>query len=85
MDDGTYKNEGDKQKYRFSLRAGSATPNEIVPKLQFSTELEPINIVYKKDEMTLYELSVDILAIVGGSVATIGVFNLISHYFFGIK
>ena len=37
VDDGTYNNEGDKQKYRFSLRAGSATPNEIVPKLQFST------------------------------------------------
>ena len=35
--------------------------------------------------MTVYELSVDILAIVGGSVATIGVFNLISHFFFGIK
>ena len=49
VDDGTYANEGDKQKYRFSLRAGSAPPQEIAPKLQFNTELEPINIVYEKE------------------------------------
>ena len=85
VDDGTYVNEGDKQKYRFSLRAGSAFPNEIVPKLQFSTELEPINIVYQKKQMSVYELSINILAIVGGSVATIGVLNSISHFIFGIK
>jgi hypothetical protein len=35
--------------------------------------------------MTVYELAVDILAIVGGSVATIGVINSISHFLIGIK
>ena len=35
--------------------------------------------------MSFYELCVDILAIVGGSVATIGVVNSISHFLFGIK
>ena len=48
IDDGTYVNEGDKQKYRFSLRAGNAPANTQAPKLQINTELEPINIVYKK-------------------------------------
>ena len=47
--------------------------------------MEPINIVYTKSEMTVYDLCVDILAIVGGSVATIGVFNSLSHFIFGIK
>jgi hypothetical protein len=32
--------------------------------------------------MTFYDLMVDILAIAGGSVATIGVINAIYHYLF---
>ena len=35
--------------------------------------------------MSFYDLCIDILAIVGGSVATIGVLNAISHFIFGIK
>lgn len=41
--------------------------------------------MYTRSKMTWYDLSVDILAIVGGSVATIGVINSISHFLFGIK
>ena len=33
IDDGTYVNEGEKQKYRYSLRAGSAATNTQAPKL----------------------------------------------------
>lgn len=35
--------------------------------------------------MTLYDLSVDILAIAGGSVATIGVINALYHYLFSSR
>lgn len=51
----------------------------------FMTEIEPINIVYKKHEPALYDLARQILAIVGGTVATIGIFNSVSHFFFNIK
>lgn len=51
----------------------------------FMTEIEPINIVYKKHNPSVYELVRQILAIVGGTVATIGIFNSISHFFFNIK
>ena len=85
IDDGTVTKDVEKQKYRFSLRAGNAGANTQAPKLEIFTELEPINIVYRKAEMTVYDLCVDILAIVGGSVATIGVFNSIGHFLFGIK
>lgn len=53
--------------------------------MQILTELEPINIQYTRSVMTWYDLSVDILAIVGGSVATIGVINALSHFIFGIR
>lgn len=85
IDDGTYVNEGEKQKYRFSLRSGSVRTYDQSPKLEIQTEIEPIHIVYQKYEMSFYELAIDILAIVGGSVATIGVFNALSHFLFGIK
>jgi hypothetical protein len=51
----------------------------------FFTEIEPINIVYKKHEPQLYELIRQLLAIVGGTVATIGIFNSFSHFLFNIK
>lgn len=51
----------------------------------FMTEIEPINIVYRKHEPAIYELIRQLLAIVGGTVATLGIFNSISHYFFKIK
>lgn len=51
----------------------------------FMTEIEPINITYRKHDPAIYELVRQILAIVGGTVATIGIFNSISHFFFGIK
>jgi predicted RNA-binding protein associated with RNAse of E/G family len=46
------------------------------------TEIEPITIVYTKNNMTFYDLAVDILAIAGGSVATIGVLNAFYHFLF---
>lgn len=49
------------------------------------TEIEPINIVYRKHEPILYDLIRQILAIVGGAVATIGIFNSLSHFFMSIK
>jgi hypothetical protein len=49
------------------------------------TEIEPINIVYKKHLPRFYDLLLEILAIVGGTVATIGIFNSLSHYFLNIK
>lgn len=55
------------------------------PVLEIYTDIEPINIVYTKNNMTFYDLCVDILAIAGGSVATIGVLNAFYHYLFGIK
>jgi hypothetical protein len=33
----------------------------------------------------MYDLVVHLLAIVGGTVATIGIVNAISHFIFGIK
>ena len=86
VDDGTYTNAVEKQKYRYSLRAGKAVnKQELFPYMQILTELEPINIQYTRSVMTWYDLSVDILAIVGGSVATIGVINALSHFIFGIR
>lgn len=41
--------------------------------------------MYTKNNMTFYELCVDILAIAGGSVATIGVINGVFHYLFAGK
>ena len=82
--------EGDETKsssenYRYSLRAGTTWSTEPFPKLMFMTEIEPINIVYKKHEPQIYELVRQLLAIVGGTVATIGLFNSFSHFLFGIK
>ncbi len=82
VDDGTYTQEKDKEKYRYSLRAGNTYSRGVAPTLEIYTELEPINIVYTKNNMTFYELCVDILAIAGGSVATIGVINSLYHYLF---
>jgi hypothetical protein len=73
------------ENYRYSLRAGSTWSNEPFPKLMFMTEIEPINIVYRKHEPQLYELVRQLLAIVGGTVATIGLFNSFSHFLFNIK
>lgn len=53
--------------------------------LEILTEIEPITIMYTRNDMTWYDLSVNILAIVGGSVATIGVVNMLSHFLIGIK
>jgi hypothetical protein len=58
------------------------TLEELPQHWEIYTELEPINIVYTKNNMTFYELCVDILAIAGGSVATIGVINSLYHYLF---
>jgi len=41
--------------------------------------------VYTKNNMTFYDFCVDILAIAGGSVATIGVINTLYHYLFSKK
>jgi hypothetical protein len=49
------------------------------------TEIEPINIVYRRHDAAVYDLVRQLLAIVGGTVATIGIFNSISHFLFGIK
>lgn len=73
------------ENYRYSLRAGSSWTNEPFPKLMFMTEIEPINIVYRKHEPELYELVRQLLAIVGGTVATIGIFNSFSHFLFNIQ
>ena len=73
------------ENYRYSLRAGSSGTNEPFPKLMMMTEIEPINIVYRKHEPQLYEFVRQLLAIVGGTVATIGLFNSLSHFMFSIK
>lgn len=73
------------QNYRYSIRSGSTFNLEPTQKAMFMTEIEPINIVYKKHEPSVYELVRQILAIVGGTVATIGIFNSFSHFFFNIK
>jgi len=49
------------------------------------TEIEPINIIYRKHDPRVYDLVIEILAIVGGTVATLGIVNSLSHFFFGIK
>jgi hypothetical protein len=51
----------------------------------FMTEIEPINIVYKQHNPSLYELIRQMLAIVGGTVASIGIVNSLSHFLLGIK
>lgn len=51
----------------------------------FYTEIEPINIVYRESDPTAYDLVVQLLAIVGGTVATIGILNSLSHFLFRIK
>lgn len=84
IEDGSVSEEKDKQKYRYSLRSGSAGTFSS-PLLEIFTELEPINIVYTKNDMTFYDLCVDILAIAGGSVATIGVFNAVYHFLFKVQ
>ncbi len=73
------------EKYRYSLRSGSASAQEIITKVMFFTEIEPINIIYKKSNPNTYDLIVHLLAIVGGTVATIGIVNSLSHFFFKIK
>jgi hypothetical protein len=82
VDDGTYSSEKDRQKYRYSLRSGNAAARTESPALEIYTEIEPINIVYTKNNMTFYDLMVNILVIVGGSIATIGVINTFYHYLF---
>lgn len=81
--------EGDRknntENYRYSIRSGNSFNHEPTQKAMFMTEIEPINIVYKKHDPSVYELVRQILAIVGGTVATIGIFNSISHFFFNIK
>ncbi len=67
------------------MRAGQAECYEPFQEIHFYTEIEPINIVYKKEDPSLYNLAVNILAIVGGTVATIGIVNSISHFLFNIK
>lgn len=51
----------------------------------FMTEIEPINIIHKRHYPRLYTLVIEILAIVGGTVATIGIANSLSHFIFAIK
>lgn len=51
----------------------------------FMTEIEPINIIYRKHQTHFYSLVINILAIVGGTVATLGLVNSFSHFLFGIK
>lgn len=51
----------------------------------FMTEIEPINIIHRRHYPHLYDLVIEILAIVGGTVATIGIVNTFSHVIFGIK
>jgi hypothetical protein len=53
--------------------------------MMFLTEIEPINIIYKKHDPQVYELVRQLLAIVGGTVATIGIFNSLGHFLFNIK
>jgi len=53
--------------------------------VMFMTEIEPINIIYRKHDPRVYDLVIEILAIVGGTVATLGIVNSLSHFFFGIK
>jgi hypothetical protein len=73
------------ENYRYSIRSGSSFNHEPTQKAMFMTEIEPINITYRKHDPSIYELIRQILAIVGGTVATIGIFNSISHFFFNIK
>lgn len=53
--------------------------------VMFMTEIEPINIIYRKHQAHFYSLVINILAIVGGTVATLGLVNSFSHFLFGIK
>ena len=62
------------------MRSGEPTQ-----RVMFMTEIEPINIVYRRHDAAAYDLVRQLLAIVGGTVATIGIFNSISHFLFGIK
>jgi hypothetical protein len=53
--------------------------------VMFMTEIEPINIIHRKHYPRLYDLVIEILAIVGGTVATLGIVNSFSHFLLGIK
>lgn len=53
--------------------------------VMFMSEIEPINIIHRRHYPKLYTLVIEILAIVGGTVATIGIANSLSHFLFGIK
>jgi hypothetical protein len=49
------------------------------------TEIEPIHIVYRKRNPKFIDLIIELLAIVGGTMATLGLINLASHHLFSIK
>jgi hypothetical protein len=72
-------------KYRYSLRSAMGPNENALPEIKFLTEIEPIHIVYRKEDASFYDLVVSILAVVGGSVATIGIFNSVSHALLGIR
>lgn len=67
------------------MRAGSAESEDSNQRLLFFTEIEPINIIYKRHSASFYDLVIEILAIVGGTVATLGIVNSFSHFLFGVK
>lgn len=73
------------ENYRYSIRSGWTFSHDATQKAMFMTEIEPINIVYKQHSPSLYDLIRQMLAIVGGTVATIGIVNSLSHFLFGIK
>ena len=51
----------------------------------FMTEIEPISIVYKKRPRNGYHLIISMFAIVGGTVATLGIVNSVSHFLLKIR
>ena len=71
--------------YRYSLRSGNTPDHEITQSVKFLTEIEPINIVYSEEKSSAYDFFRQLLAIVGGTVASIGLINSVSHYFFRIQ
>jgi hypothetical protein len=80
------KGKVNSEKYRYSLRSGVVQlEDDPFEGVMFMTEIEPINIIYRKHEPKLYDLVIEILAIVGGTVATLGIFNSLSHFLLNIK
>jgi hypothetical protein len=74
------------QGYRYSLRSSVAEiPEDPFEGVMLMTEIEPITIIHRRHYPRFYTLVIDILAIVGGTVATIGIANSLSHFLLGIK